>query len=149
MLPGTWCAMTDFETFWKAWKPRYIESSGKLVKLNKARARTAFTIACRVMPAGELIATAAKFCAAVDHRYIPDAFRWLKDGRYEDEIEDAKPALEAWARPLETWSDADYQECAATVVKHGEERAQRMFRYSREKIASVKARGLLQPRQVA
>lgn len=140
--------MTDeFEQFWQAWKPRYVESSGRYVKLNKATAETEFRKACRIDAAAHITEMAQLFCEAIDERYIPDAFRWLRAKRWKDEISAPVSNLPAHERDYDTWTEKDKAEFAGMIERLGMEVAKRS-RYMPSHFRRMREDGHLQPRAV-
>ena len=71
----------EFLEFWKKYPKRWIASSGKYVKIHKKKAwkvwkgLSAEDKACALKHAHKKSSTS---------QYVPDAFRWLRDGVYED-----------------------------------------------------------------
>jgi hypothetical protein len=132
--------MDDFETFWKSYPN----------KKSKGAARRPFERAMKLTTLETILAAIEEY---KKHKPGYCDFKhpstWLNGECWNDEWTTQETTLAACYRSLDTWTEQDYRECAETVVKWGEEKAGRMFKYGPDKIAAVKARGMLQPREVA
>lgn len=82
----------NFEAFWSLYPKRWHKDSDKHVKIGKAKAWERW----RFMRKKDQLHTMAilpVFTRECDARIYPDAWRWLRDKKYEDyDLEKAKPA---------------------------------------------------------
>ncbi len=73
----------NFEAFWLLYPERWIKDSDRHVKIGKAKAWERWRF-MRKTNQQHAMAVLPVFKRTVDARYIPDAWRWLRDKKYED-----------------------------------------------------------------
>ena len=74
----------EFIEFWKRYPARYIPSSGRHVKLNKFKAWKVW----KGMSLGDKRDAWRYANRKGSEKFVPDAFRWLRDKCWEDYMED-------------------------------------------------------------
>lgn len=73
----------NFLAFWSLYPERWIKDSDRRVKLGKAKAWEGWRF-MRKADQQHAMAVLPLFKMTNDARYIPDAWRWLRDKKYED-----------------------------------------------------------------
>lgn len=79
---------TEFEQWWKAY-PGRVGADGKAKKAGKAAALNEFRKARKQASLKTLLDGAREYAKTEDHRYVVDPERWLKRGKWADEVTDA------------------------------------------------------------
>lgn len=75
----------EFDEFWKKY-PYRVSATGVRTKNGKPAAKRQFALARKKVEFGTIMSTLSRFILATDPKYVPDAERWLKHGRWEDEF---------------------------------------------------------------
>lgn len=80
----------EFDEFWKKY-PYRVAATGARTKNGKPAAKKQFALARKKVPFETILGALSRCIMATDPKYVPDAERWLKHGRWEDEFLNAEP----------------------------------------------------------